>query len=92
VIRSFRHKGLEASSRSGSKAGIQPEHAAKLRRQLGQLDAGTGPRDMDISGWRLHALKGDSKGRWAVWVDANWRLSFAFEDEDAVSVNYEDYH
>jgi proteic killer suppression protein len=92
VTRSFRHKGLEAFFRSGSKAGVQPQHAAKLRRQLGQLDAATGPRDMDISGWRLHALKGDAKGRWAVWVDENWRLTSGFEGEDAVIVSYEDYH
>ncbi|MDA8119616.1 MAG: peptidase, partial [Gammaproteobacteria bacterium] len=31
MIKSFRHKGLEAFYRSGSKAGIQPDHATKLR-------------------------------------------------------------
>ena len=47
---------------------------------------------MDAPGWRLHALKGDLKGHWAVWVDGNWRLPFMFEGEDAVSVDYQDYH
>ena len=92
VTRNFRHKGLEAFFGRGSKARIQPQHAAKLRRQLGQLDAATGPRDMNMPGWKLHALKGDLKGHWAVWVDENWRLTFTFEGEDATLVDYQDYH
>ncbi len=92
MIRSFRHKGLEALFRTGSKAGIQPQHAAKLRRQLGVLDAAAGPGDMDIAGWKLHTLKGGLKGHWAVWVDASWRLTFAFEGADATVVDYQDYH
>ena len=48
--------------------------------------------DMDLPGWRLHALKGDLDGLWAVWVDENWRLTFGFEGTDAVLVDYQDYH
>jgi len=92
VIRSFEHKGLERFYRDGSKAGIQPKHASRLRLQLGRLDAAAAPQDMNLPGWRLHPLKGDLKGQWAVWVDENWRLVFAFEDEDAVLVDYTDYH
>jgi proteic killer suppression protein len=92
VIKSFRHKGIEKYFHSGSKAGIQPQHAAKLRRQLGQLEAATGHKDMDVPGWRLHALKRELKGHWAIWVDGNWRLTFSFEGEDAVLVDYQDYH
>jgi len=92
MIKSFRHKGLERFFRKGSKAGIQSQHAARLRRQLGQLDAAANARDMDIPGWRLHALKGKLKGHWAVWVDENWRLTFAFDEEDAALVDYQDYH
>lgn len=92
VIKSFRHKGVEAFFREGKRTGIQPHHAAKLRRQLGQLDAAKDARDMNTPGWRLHPLKGDKKGHWAVWVDENWRLTFAFDGEDAVLVDYQDYH
>lgn len=92
VIKSFRHKGIEKLFHTGSKAGVQPQHAAKLRRQLGQLDAATGVKDTNIAGWRLHALKGRLKGQWAVWVDENWRLTFVFEGDDAVLVDYQDYH
>lgn len=47
---------------------------------------------MDLPGWRLHPLKGDLAGRWAVWVDANWRLVFKFDGVDVVGVDYLDYH
>ena len=47
---------------------------------------------MDLPGWRLHPLKGELAGYWAVWVDENWRLTFAFEGFDAVLVDYQDYH
>ena len=42
--------------------------------------------------WRLHPLKGANTGHWAIWVDENWRLTFAFEGKDAVLVDYRDYH
>jgi len=48
--------------------------------------------DMDIPGLRLHALKGDQRGRWSVWVDGNWRLTFGFHGGHAHAVDYEDYH
>lgn len=56
VIRIFAHEGLEALFRTGSKANVQPAHAARLKRKLAQLDAATGPQDMGLPGWGLHAL------------------------------------
>ncbi len=92
MIRSFRHKGLEKFFRTGSKAGIQPQHANKLRLQLGRLDAAKSAVDMDLPGWRLHILTGDLKGHCSIWVNGNWRLTFTFEDGDAILVDYQDYH
>ncbi len=92
MIKSFRHKGLERFFREGSKAGIQPKHERRLRLQLGRLDAAKSAVDMDLPGWRWHALGGKLKGHWAVWVDQNYRLTFSFEVSDAVSVDYQDYH
>ncbi|HLX81415.1 MAG TPA: type II toxin-antitoxin system RelE/ParE family toxin [Burkholderiales bacterium] len=92
MIRSFRHKGLERFFLEGSKAGIQAAHAPRLRLQLGRLDTAVRPADMDLPGWRMHPLKGSLKGLWAVSVSGNWRLVFAFEDDDAVLVDYLDYH
>lgn len=92
MIRSFRHKGIEKFFETGNKAGIQPQHAQKLRRQLARLDASLSPEDMDIPGWKLHPLKGRLKRHWAIWVDGNWRLTFAFDGENAILVDYQDYH
>ena len=92
MIKTFRHKGLERFFREGSKAGIQPQHAKRLRLQLGRLDAAKGPADMNLPGWKCHALTHDLKGLWSVWVSGNWRLTFTFEGSDAVLVDYQDYH
>lgn len=50
------------------------------------------PRDMNAPGWKLHPLKGEFAGHWAVWVSGNWRMTFTFDGADASVVNYQDYH
>lgn len=92
MIRSFAHKGLEKFFLTGSKAGIQAAHAARLARQLAILNIAKAAEEMDQPGWRLHRLTGRDTGRWSVWVNGNWRLTFRFVGEDAEIVNYEDYH
>ena len=92
MIKSFRHKGLQKFFAQGSKSGIQAQHERKLRLMLSRLDDAAQAPDMDAPGWKLHALKGELKGHWAVWVDGNWRLTFAFDGNDAILVNYQDYH
>ena len=93
LIKSFRHKGLERFFKTGTTAGIQAKHAVKLRIQLTALNAAKRPDDMSAPGWELHPFKGaDLKGRWAISVNGNWRLTFRFEGEDAILVDYQDYH
>ena len=89
---SFRHKSLEALYGRGTKAGIQPRHAVKLRLQLTALDAATKPSDLAAPGWRLHPLTGDLKGFHSITVNANWRVIFRFVDKDVGLVDYMDYH
>ena len=92
MISTFRHRGLERFYTTGSKAGIRPEHAERLRLVLGRLAAAVTAQDMDLPGLRLHRLKGRLKGRWSVTISGNWRVTFAFLGKDAVQVDYEDYH
>jgi proteic killer suppression protein len=87
VIRSFAHKGLGKFFRTGSKVGIQAQHAPRLRLQLVMLDSVTVPQDMNAPGWRLYPLQGDLKGHWSITVNGNWRLTFRFESEDAILVD-----
>jgi proteic killer suppression protein len=92
VIKSFRHAGIEKFFRTGSKAGIQPAHANRLSLQLGLLHLSVRPEDMDFPGWQLHPLAGELRGHWSVKVNANWRLTFRFDGEDAILVDYQHYH
>ncbi len=92
MIQSFRDAGLEKFFLTGSKAGIQPAHATKLRRQLSLLNTAKNANRMNVPGWDLHPLKGALAGRWSVKVNANWRMTFTFENENAILVGYQDYH
>ncbi len=92
MIKSFRHKGLEDFFRTGSKAGIHPAHANKLRRILAVLDQASRPEQMNLPGFKLHPLGRDLEGFWSVWVNGNWRVIFRFDGEDAELVDYLDYH
>jgi len=92
MIKSWRHKGLKQFYETGSKAGIQPRHAETLGVLLLQLASSTQPDDMNTPGNDFHTLHGDLKHHFAVKVSHNWRLIFQFEGEDAILVDYIDYH
>ncbi len=92
MIKSFKHKGLNRFFTTGSTAGINPAHADRLEERLQALHTAIIIDDMDLPGWRLHSLKGDRAGLWAVNVSGNWRVVFQFKDGHAYVVNYEDYH
>ncbi len=92
MIKSFKHKGLRKFFETGNAAGIQPAHKRKIRMRLTALDTAARIEDMNLPGFRLHSLKGDKQGLWAIDVSKNWRVTFEFIDGDAYVVNYEDYH
>ena len=91
-MKSFRHKGLCKFYESGSTAGIQAGHAKRLRMQLIALDTAGTIADMDIPGFSLHPLKGKMRGRWAISVSGNWRLTFELHDGNVHVLDYEDDH
>ncbi|MBI1295751.1 Killer protein [bacterium] len=92
MIKSFKHKGLKNFFETGSAAGIDASHRQKLRIRLSALDTATTIDDLNLPGFRLHPLKGDRDGLWAIDVNKNWRITFEFIDGNAYVVNYEDYH
>jgi proteic killer suppression protein len=68
VIRSIRHKGLRRLYEDDETRGVNAKHAEKLGDILARLDAAKHISDLDLPGFRLHALKGDFKEFWAVTV------------------------
>ena len=92
MIRSFRHKGLERYFTRSDRSGIDRRQSERILRLLDRLDAAMKPEDMNLPGYRFHRLKGDRKRAFSVSVSGNWRITFRFEDGDAVDVNLEDYH
>ena len=92
MIKSFQHKGLQLFFETGSKAGIQASHANRLSRLLARLNEASSWEDMNLPGWRLHPLQGRLIGHYSVLVNGNWRITFRFEEKDAILVNYQDYH
>ncbi len=92
MIKGWRHKGLKKFYETGSKAGIQPAHAKILGLLLLQLSSAIKPEDMNTPGNYFHPLHGELKGYYSVKVSGNWRLIFQFEKEDAILVDYVDYH
>jgi len=93
MIKTFRHKGLQAFFEKGSKAGIQAAHAPRLGAMLRRLNETTNVQGMNLPGWVLHPLKArELKGHYSVTVNGNWRMTFTLDGTDAVLVDYQDYH
>ena len=92
MIKSFRHKPLKQFWKTGLSARIPPELRGKIRRILLALDDMEAVGDTDMAPWRLHPLKGDRKGQWALRVSGNYRITFRFADGDVHDVDLIDYH
>jgi toxin HigB-1 len=92
MIRSFRSRALKRLFERGDDSRIHADHRDTVRDILARLNASFAPEDMDLPGFRLHKLKGEYAGFWAVTVRANWRVIFRFEEGHAANVDYLDYH
>ena len=92
MIKSFKHRGLKRLYERDDRSGIPPDMLDKIGRILTALDSAKTPQDLDIPGYRLHSLKGELRGLWAVTVRANWRVVFRFEGTNAYDVKLIDYH
>ena len=92
MIGSFKHRGLKRLYERGDRSGIRPDLLGIVEDILARLDKADIPQAMNLPGYRLHSLKGDLNGLWAVTVRANWRIIFRFEGNDAFDVELIDYH
>ena len=92
MIKSWKHKGLKELFLEGTKKGVPPEMADRIRRRLDVLDAANSLQALGLPGFRLHPLKGDMSGIYSIRVTGNWRITFRFKNGDVFDVNLEDYH
>ena len=92
MIKSWQHKGLKKFYETGNLAGICPAHSRRIKIILQRLDAAIRAEDMNTPGMAFHGLKGDKQEFYSVSVNGNWRIIFKFEGENAILVNYLDYH
>ncbi len=92
MIKSWKHKGLKLFFETAKTTGIQATHKTRLKVILQFLDAAKQPQDMDMPGMNFHPLKGKWQDYYSVTVNKNWRVIFKFEGQDAILVDYLDYH
>jgi proteic killer suppression protein len=93
MIRTFKHRGLERFFRRSDYRAIPAQNAARIERMLDALDAAATPEELrSVPGYRLHRLKGERADTYAMSVTGNLRITFAFDGEDVIDVNLEDYH
>ena len=92
ALMNFAHKGLRALFEQHDARRLNVNHVARIERILSDLDAAESAHDMDLPGYRLHALKGVQRGLWSARVSGNWRIVFRFVAGEAVDVDLIDYH
>jgi proteic killer suppression protein len=92
MITGFRHKGLKRFYEDDDRSKLPAAMIDRIAIILAALDAATTSTAMNRPSFRLHRLKGNLKGFWAVTVRANWRIVFRFEDGKAFDVDLVDYH
>ena len=91
MVAGFRHKGLVELYRTGETRRIRADQIGKCVRILQLLEVAAQPEDMNIAGFRFHGLQGNLK-RWSVRVTGNYRIAFGWSGENALDVDFEDYH
>jgi proteic killer suppression protein len=92
MIQTFRHRGLKRLFRDGDASGVRADQLKRVTDVLAHLDTAVRTADVDLPGYRLHALKGDLRGYWSITVSGNWRIVFRFTDGDCFEVDLVDYH
>ena len=91
MIVGFRHKGLEELFLTSGTRRIGDAYARKCARILQFLDDATKPEEVNFAGSRFHPLSGRPP-RWSVRVTGNYRITFGWSNENAIDIDYEDYH
>jgi toxin HigB-1 len=92
MILSFRDKGLQRFFATGDGRRLSVQNTRRIGNILRALDDASRPEDVNLPGFRFHALSGRDSGRYAVDASGNWRITFGWTKCDATDVDLEDYH
>jgi len=93
MIKSFANPESEELFSSGKSSSLPPDILKRARRKLYAIDAACSVDDLrSPPGNKLHQLKGNRQGQYAISVNDQWRICFAFEGGDAYDVEVCDYH
>ena len=92
MIQSVRHKGLKRFIEDDDRSKLPADMLDRIQNMLTALNDATAIEDLERPSYRLHQLKGDLKGHYAITVHANWRLTFRFEDGEVLDLDFVDYH
>ncbi len=92
MIKSIRHKALRNYWTKGQTKGLNADWVPRISRILRALDVASEPKEMNLPGYRFHGLSGKNTGRYSVRITGNYRITFAWLDQDAIDIDLEDYH
>ena len=88
----FRSRALRLLFERGDRRRIDPRYASRIETILVRMAEAERVSDLNLSGFRLHQLRGDLAGRWSIRVSANWRITFRAEGDTLYDIDYVDYH
>jgi toxin HigB-1 len=92
MIKSFRNRALADLFETGKTGKIDSKMHRRILVRLDRLDAAERPQDMNLPGFDFHALRGFDPTRYTVHVNGPWCVTFEFDGQDAVRVDFEQYH
>jgi toxin HigB-1 len=91
MIRSFRSRALKALWERGDDSRLHGS-VSRVKRVLSALNVAKTPAEMNQPGWYFHQLGGDEKGVYSVRITGNWRITWEWDGDNAIRVDYRDYH
>jgi proteic killer suppression protein len=93
MIKTFADKHTWEVYIKGKSKRLAPDIIKRAVRRLEYIDLATCLNDLKVPpSNRLHALKGDRKGQYAISINDQWRICFKFDEGDAYDVEITDYH
>lgn len=90
MIKTYKHKGLEALFEKGVSRRIGARYQAKAIRCLDLINQTEALSELNIPGFGFHRLQGKPT-RYALSVSANYRITFGWS-KGAIDIDFEDYH